>query len=131
MALAGGPCSDIVHVKIAYLGGSPHHTDMKTIATGSVLGIRELTERQRNELRAALAWLETDLVRRRKRLAYWTMRKVHAETLPAIPERLRADTLHFHARSQELVASGERLRAYLVAELQDQPEHLPAYHYAH
>lgn len=108
----------------------PHHGVMSNIYTGSVLGIRELTEQQRAETRAELAWLETDLVRRRKRLAYWTMRKAQAETMD-IPETLRCDTLHFHARATQLVASGERLRAYLVAELQDQPDHRPAYHYAH
>ncbi|SOC48158.1 hypothetical protein SAMN05892877_1412 [Rhizobium subbaraonis] len=103
---------------------------MSAIYTGSVLGIRELTERQREAARAELAWLETDLIRRRKRLAYWTMRKAQAETMD-IPDELRRKTLHFHARATELVASGERLRAYLVAELIEQPEHQPAYHYAH
>ncbi len=104
---------------------------MSALYTGSVFGIRELTEQQRDAARKELEWLETDLIRRRKRLAYWNMRKMHAETLPAIPERLRAETLHFHGRAQKLVATGERLRAYLIAELQDQPEHLPAYHHAH
>lgn len=103
---------------------------MSTVYTGSVLGIHELTEQQRVATRNELAWLETDLIRRRKRLAYWTLRKMQAETMD-IPKQLRADTLHFHARAAELVASGERLRAYLVAGLQDQPEHQPAYHYAH
>ncbi len=103
---------------------------MSKIYTGPVLGIRELTERQRASTRAELAWLETDLVRRRKRLAYWTMRKAQAETMD-IPDALRRNTLHFHARASEFVASGERLRAYLVAELQDQSDHQPAYHYAH
>lgn len=103
---------------------------MSTVYTGSVWGIRELTERQRDTTRKELEWLETDLIRRRKRLAYWTMRKAQAETMD-IPDELRSATLHFHARATELVASGERLRAYLVVQLQDQPEHLPAYHHAH
>ncbi|WP_037078449.1 hypothetical protein [Rhizobium sp. CCGE 510] len=104
---------------------------MTKVFTGSVFGIRELTDKQREATRRELAWLETDLIRRRKRLAYWSMRKAQAETMPGIPEELREGAFYFHARAQELVASGERLRAYLVAELQDQPEHLPAYHYAH
>jgi len=104
---------------------------MEKVFTGSVLGVRELTERERMAARDKLAWLETDLIRRRKRLAYWTMRKAQAETLPDIPEDLRQKTLHFHARAHALVASGEKLRAYLVVELQEQPEHRPAYHYAH
>lgn len=103
---------------------------MSTVYTGSVFGIREITERERDATRKELEWLETDLIRRRKRLAYWIMRKAQAETMD-IPEALRNDTLHFHDRAVALVASGERLRAYLVAELQDQPQHLPAYHYAH
>lgn len=90
-----------------------------------------MSEEQREKARAELAWLETDLIRRRKRLAYWTRRKHQAETLPDIPEDLREGACYFHMRAQELVNSGERLRAYLVIELQEQPEHLPAYHYAH
>jgi hypothetical protein len=104
---------------------------MTQVYTGSILGIREMTEKQRDAARKELAWLETDLIRRRKRLAYWSMRKTQAETIPGIREELCQSAFYFHARAQELVNSGERLRAYLVAELQDQPEHLPAYHYAH
>lgn len=90
-----------------------------------------MSEEQREKSRAELAWLETDLIRRRKRLAYWTRRKHQAETLPDIPEDLRAGAFYFHMRAQELVNSGERLRAYLVIELQEQPDHQPAYHHAH
>ncbi|ABC90757.1 hypothetical protein RHE_CH01972 [Rhizobium etli CFN 42] len=104
---------------------------MTKVYTGSVFGIRELTDKQREAARDELAWLEGDLIRRRKRLAYWALRKHQADTLPNIREELRQSAIYFHARAQELVNSGERLRAYLVAELQDQPEHLPAYHYAH
>lgn len=104
---------------------------MTQVYTGSVLGVRELTDEQRETTRRELAWLETDLIRRRKRLAYWTLRKQQAETLPDISEDLRQGAFHFHARAQELVNSGERLRAYLLTELLEQPEHQPAYHYAH
>ncbi|CDZ66624.1 Hypothetical protein NGAL_HAMBI2605_49000 [Neorhizobium galegae bv. orientalis] len=104
---------------------------MATVYTGSVFGIRELTDEQRAATGKELAWLETDLIRRRNRLAYWTLRKTQVETIPGIREELRQSAFYFHARAQELVNSGERLRAYLVAELQDQPDHRPAYHYAH
>ncbi|MER9474387.1 hypothetical protein [Mesorhizobium sp. M0520] len=104
---------------------------MTKVHTGSVFGIRELTEAQRAKTREELEWLEKDLIRRRKRLAYWTLRKTQAETIPGIPEDLRQGAFYFHARAQELVNSGEKLRAYLVVELQDQPEHLAAYHYQH
>lgn len=104
---------------------------MEKIYTGSVLDVPELSQQERIAARDKLAWLEADLIRRRKRLAYWTMRKEQAETLPGIPEDLRQKTLHFHARAEKLVASGEKLRAYLIVELHEQPEHLPAYHYAH
>lgn len=90
-----------------------------------------MSDKQRAKAREELAWLETDLIRRRKRLAYWAFRKHQADTLPDIPEDLRQGAFYFHARAQELVNSGERLRAYLVIELQEQPDHLPAYHYAH
>ena len=118
-------------VGLAEPGRPPHHGSMGHVHTGSVFGIRELTDQERAAVRDELAWLETDLLRRRKRLAYWTMRKAQAETMPNIPEQLRQDTFYFHARAQELVASGERLRAYLIVELQDQPDRLAAYHYAH
>jgi hypothetical protein len=121
----------LFEVELAECDNPPHHELMEKVFTGSVLGVRELTEQQRAAAREKLAWLESDLVRRRKRLAYWTMRKGQAETLPDIPEDLRRKTFHFHARAEALVASGEKLRAYLVAELQEQPEHQPAYHYAH
>lgn len=104
---------------------------MTKVYTGSVLGVRELTDEQRAQTRKELEELETDLVRQRKRLAYWAMHKQRAETLPDIPEKLRQSAFHFHERAQELVTSSERLRAYLIAELQEQPEHQPAYHYAH
>lgn len=104
---------------------------MTTVYTGSVLGISAMSDERRDAARKELAWLENDLIRRRKRLAYWTRRKHQAETLPDIPEDLREGAFYFHMRAQELVNSGERLRAYLVIELQEQPEHLPAYHHAH
>ncbi|QND46977.1 hypothetical protein HB780_14665 [Rhizobium lusitanum] len=104
---------------------------MTKVYTGSVLGIRTLTEEQRAEVREELAWLETDLVRRRKKLAFWTECKARAEADPAMPQAKRDGALYFFKEAQKLIASGETLRAYLVAELQEQPEHQPAYHYAH
>ncbi|UIY31012.1 hypothetical protein LZK73_12055 [Neorhizobium galegae] len=68
---------------------------MTTVYTGSVFGIRELSEEQRETTRRELAWLETDLIRRRKRLAYWSLRKVQAETIPGIREELRQSAFHF------------------------------------
>lgn len=104
---------------------------MSKVYSGSILGVRELTEAQRAETRAELTWLEKDLVRRRKKLAYWTARKQQAETLPHISDKLRRDTLYFYEQSVRLIQTGERLRAYLVAELQEQPEHQDAYYLAH
>lgn len=104
---------------------------MTKVHRGSVFGIRELTEAQRAKTRDELEWLEKDLIRRRKRLAYWTLRKTQAETIPGIREELRQSAFYFHAQAQALVRSGEKLRAYLMTELQEQPEHLPAYHYEH
>ncbi|KAA6490823.1 hypothetical protein DXT98_01295 [Agrobacterium sp. ICMP 7243] len=104
---------------------------MTKVYTGSVLGIRALTEEQRAKTREELAWLETDLVRRRKKLVFWTECKARAEADPTMPPAKRDGAFYFFNEAQKLVASGEKLRAYLVAELQDQPEHQPAYHYAH
>lgn len=104
---------------------------MAKLHRGSIFGIPELTPEQREKTRKALEWLEKDLIRRRERLAYWTLRKTQAETLAGIPEELRQGALHSHAWAQALVNSGEKLRAYLIVELQEQPEHLPAYHYEH
>ena len=118
-------------VELAELNNPSHHRFMEKIYTGSVLGVPELSQQERAAARDRLTWLETDLIRRRKRLDYWTMRKEQAETLPGIPDDLRQKALHFHARAEKLVASGEKLRAYLIVELHEQPEHLPAFHYAH
>ncbi|AMY00722.1 hypothetical protein AB0V79_27035 [Mesorhizobium ciceri] len=104
---------------------------MTKVHRGSVFGIRELTEDQRAKARKDLELLEKELIRCRKRLDYWTLRKTQAETIPGIPEDLRQSTFYFHARAQEQVNSTEKVRAYLIAELQGQPEHLPAYHYEH
>ncbi|TPM21614.1 hypothetical protein [Mesorhizobium sp. B2-3-5] len=104
---------------------------MTKVYGGSVFAIRELTDEQRATTRKELEWLETDLIRRRKRLAYWTMRKTQAETTADIPKHLHEGIFHFHGRAEELVRSGEKLRAYLMVELQDQPEHVAAYHYQH
>ncbi|WP_217574743.1 hypothetical protein [Mesorhizobium sp. GbtcB19] len=104
---------------------------MMKVHSGSVFGIRELTAEQREQTRKELEWLENDLIRCRKRLAYWTLRKTQAETIPGIPEELRQSAFYFHERALKLVTSSEKLRAYLIADLQDQPEHLPAYHYEH
>ncbi|BCH05684.1 hypothetical protein MesoLj131b_76830 (plasmid) [Mesorhizobium sp. 131-2-5] len=104
---------------------------MAKVHRGSVFGIRELTEEQREKTRKALELLEKELIRCRKRLAYWTLRKTQAETMPGIPEDLRQGAFHFHALAQRQVTSTEKVRAYLIAELQGQPEHLPAYHYEH
>ncbi|KAA3448630.1 hypothetical protein C7I87_20995 [Mesorhizobium sp. SARCC-RB16n] len=104
---------------------------MTKVFGGSIFAIRELTEEQRAKTRKELELLETDLIRCRKRLAYWTLRKTQAETIPGIPEELRQSAFYFQARAQELVSSSERLRAFLIVELQDQPAHLAAYHYQH
>lgn len=104
---------------------------MTTVYTGSILGIRELTEEQRAVTRAELAWLETDLIRRREKLAFWTRCKARVESDPTIPQAKAERALYFYEEARKLVASGEKLRAYLIAEIQDQPDHRPAYHHAH
>jgi TfoX/Sxy family transcriptional regulator of competence genes len=100
--------------QVALAGGYSlsHHAVMVAVYTGSVLGVRILTEQERDATRKELAWLETDLMRRRKRLVYWTLRKTKAETMPSILEDLRQSAFYFQARAEELVMSGERLRAY-------------------
>ncbi len=120
-----------LEVELVQGNNLPHHQVIEKIDIGSVLDVPELSRQERAAACDKLVWLETDLIRRCKRLAYWTMRKEHAETLSCIPDDLRQKTLHFHARAEKLVASGEKLRAYLIVEIQEQPEHLPDYHYAH
>ncbi|MBD1549531.1 hypothetical protein [Roseibium aggregatum] len=98
---------------------------------GTVFPVRELSEKERADTRAELEWLERDLIRRRKRLDYWTRRKHDAETLPNIPDDLRSETLYFFHAATRLVETGERLRAFLLVELASQPDHAPAYHQEH
>lgn len=95
---------------------------------GPALSIRALSDHERADARAELAWLEQDLVQRRARLAYWARRKHDAETLVDVPTDLKADTLYFYERAARYLQTGERLRSFLVAELAGQPEHTPAYH---
>ena len=104
---------------------------MGHMQAGRVIEVRELADKQRDEARQTLTRLEAELVRRRRRLAYWTMRRAQAASMPTLPDSLRLETLHFCRRAEDLLAAGERLRAYLLVELQSQPAHGPAYHYAH
>lgn len=101
---------------------------MSKIRSGPVFPAKQLSEEERQALREELAWLEKDLVRRRDKLRYWTARKADAETLPHISEHLKSETLFFYEQAKELVETGTRLRAFLLSELQAQPEHAPAYH---
>lgn len=95
------------------------------------MGVRVLAPDELAQTREELAWLERDLVRRRKKLAFWARCKDRAEADPAMKANMRDGAAYFHDQALKLVASGERLRAYLVVELQDQPDYLPAYHHAH
>ena len=104
---------------------------MARVYTGSVLGVHVLTPDELAQAREELAWLERDLIRRRRKLAFWARCKVRAEAEPTMKTSMREDAFYFHDQALKLVASGERLRAYLVAELLDQPDYLPAYHHAH
>lgn len=104
---------------------------MSKVHSGQVLPIEEMSDSQRAEIRAELECLENDLIRRRGKLKYWTLRKHQAETLPDIPEDLRLATLDAYERALNLVQTGERLRALLIAGIQGQPEYAPAYHHQH
>ena len=104
---------------------------MTKVYTGSTLGVRKLTAGQREQTRKELVWLERDLIRRRKKLAFWTECKARAEADPTMPQAKRDGAIYFYGEARKLLASGEKLRAYLIAELQEQPGHLPAYHHAH
>ena len=95
-----------------------HDEPMKSYVTDPV----HLSARQRAEIELELEALEIDLVRRRKRLAYWTMRRAQAESMPDLPADLRAKTIHFHGRALDLVMSGEKLAATLRRQLQSAPE---------
>lgn len=104
---------------------------MTRVYTGPILGVSVLTPGELARTREELAWLERDLIRRRKKLAFWTRCKARAEAEPDMKASMREGAFYFHGQALKLVASGERLRAYLVAELLDQPDYLPAYHHAH
>ncbi|GAA3075585.1 hypothetical protein GCM10010520_23360 [Rhizobium viscosum] len=108
-----------------------HHVSMGKVHTGSVFGIQPLSDERRAGLRRELEWLETDLIRRRKKLAFWSKCQALAEADATVDDHLREEARYFHAQAQKLVDSGEKLRAYLIADIQDQPEHLPAYHHIH
>jgi hypothetical protein len=87
-----------------------------------------LTAAKRAEIEAELEALELDLVRRRKRLAYWTTRKAQAATMPDLPADLHAKTIHFHGRALDLVMSGEKLAAILRRQLTTLPAYETVFH---
>lgn len=104
---------------------------MKPIHAGQPFPYRTLSAEERAEIEAELLWLEGDLRRRREKLRFWARHSRHAVEDPDYPEDLRQSVEKFYAQAEELVASGERLRGYLLLQLKDQPEYAPAYHYAH
>jgi hypothetical protein len=104
---------------------------MTRVYTGSILGVRVLAPDELARTREELARLERDLIRRRKKLAFWSRCKARAEAEPDMQASMREGAFFFHDQALKLVASGERLRAFLLAELLDQPNYLPAYHHAH
>ena len=83
------------------------------------------------EISAELEWLERDLRRRREKLRFWARHKRNADGDPTYPEDMRLAAYKWHAQAESLVASGERVRSYLLLQLKDQPEYAPAYHYSH
>lgn len=102
---------------------------MKHLHAGQPLPYRTLSEEERAEIKTELVWLEEDLLRRRSKLRYWSYRKGQAEADPEIPSDLREATLFYHEQAERLVASGNRLRAYLLLQLKEQPAYAPGYHY--
>jgi len=103
---------------------------MSYVFKGPALPVFQLTKAEREELAAELAWLETDLVRRRAERDEWAGWASLAEKDLTIPRRLYERAVYWFDRSNELVRSGEQLRAMLIGKLQSQEEHAPAYHYA-
>lgn len=104
---------------------------MTSIHRGPAFPSAELSEEELKALRAELAWLEEDLKRRRDKLRHWDRRRQQIAAHPGIPEDLRAAADHWHAQAENLVSTGERLRAYLLLQLKEQPEYADAYHYTH
>ena len=104
---------------------------MKPIRAGQPFPYRTLSVEERAGIQTELEWLEGDLRRRRDKLRFWARHRQHAAEDPDYPEDLRKGVEKYHAQAEDLVASGERLRGYLLLQLKDQPEYAPAYHYAH
>lgn len=104
---------------------------MSKVYTGSVFNVPELSDEGRIKLGAELAEIERKLNWRRKRLAYWTLRKEQAEVMVDLPLDMREGAVHFYTQSLKLVRSGEKLRATILAELYAQTEHRDPYYRSH
>lgn len=116
---------------LALFGSVAHPSCMKRVYRGAVFGEREMSPERREATGKQLAWVEKEVVRQRQRLAYWKARMDEVEAGVELPDDLKGEVAHFFERATKSLAAAERFRAFLIADLQDQPEYADAYHYSH
>lgn len=110
---------------------SPSQTScMNKVLLGPVFPVDVMDDRHRAALQVELAELEESLKHRRASMEEWRHLAARAERELDAPADLRERTIRRYKRKCELVASGERLRAILLAELYSQPQFQPAYHHS-
>lgn len=102
---------------------------MNKVLLGPIFPVAELNQPQGDALAAEIKWIEDELVRRRALYEKWKKRVERIDVYPDMPPEVRAGTLKAFNRYTTLVATGERLRAMLYAELLSQPKYQPAYHH--
>lgn len=102
---------------------------MKYITHEALTFSQTLTPEERAEIAKELAWLETDLVRRRAKAEKWRQRAERCARQPELfdPDLITA-TYAWFERTQQWLETGEALRRRLWAVLATQPEHQPAIH---
>jgi len=103
---------------------------MNKVLLGPVFPVDVMDDRDRAALKAELAELERKLRGYRSSMEEWRHLAGRAERELDKPADLRERTIRRYHEKCELVASGERLRAILLAELYSQPEFQPAYHHS-
>ncbi len=102
---------------------------MNKVLLGPIFPVAELNQPQGDALAAEIKWIEGELVRRKALYEKWKKRVERIDVYPDMPADIRTYTLEALDTYTALVASGERLRATLYAELLSQPKYQPAYHH--
>ncbi|MGF3027651.1 hypothetical protein ACQVP2_33225 [Methylobacterium aquaticum] len=89
----------------------------------------EMTPQYRAVIAEELKQVEANLIRHRAELEEWEGYAHRARTEEDAPEDIRVGTLKTLEIKRDLVRTAERYRAFLINEIQAQPQYKPAFEY--